>query len=78
MVDNSLPVERVGRELDGIAHNTGYPCIIMSDSSTELTSNAILKWQQGHAEEWHYIAPVKPMQNGFVESIIEEGETTIT
>ena len=50
----------------------------MSDSSTELTSNAILKWRQDHAEEWHYIAPVKPMQNRFVESIIEEGETTIT
>jgi putative transposase len=35
---------------------------------TELTSNAMLKWQQDHAVEWHYIAPGKPMQNGFVES----------
>jgi putative transposase len=25
-------------------------------------------WQQEHDVEWHYIAPGKPMQNGFVES----------
>ena len=35
---------------------------------TELTSNAILKWCAEHKVEWHYIAPGKPMQNGFVES----------
>lgn len=34
---------------------------------TELTSNAILAWQQDRKGEWHYIAPGKPMQNGFVE-----------
>lgn len=35
---------------------------------TELTSNAILKWCAEHKIDWHYIAPGKPMQNGFVES----------
>ena len=35
---------------------------------TELTSNAILSWQEEHKVEWHYIAPGKPMQNGFSES----------
>ena len=35
---------------------------------TELTSNAILKWCAEQKVEWHYIAPGKPMQNGFVES----------
>jgi len=35
---------------------------------TELTSNAMLKWQEDRQVEWHYIAPGKPMQNGFVES----------
>jgi putative transposase len=34
---------------------------------TELTSNAILKWQEERKVEWHYIAPGRPMQNGFVE-----------
>jgi len=28
----------------------------------------MLKWQEDHRVEWHYIAPGKPMQNGFVES----------
>jgi transposase InsO family protein len=36
--------------------------------STELTSKAILKWQEDRKVDWHYIAPGKPMQNGFVES----------
>ena len=31
-------------------------------------SQAILKWQEDRLVEWHYIAPGKPMQNGFVES----------
>ena len=35
---------------------------------TELTSNTILKWCVEAKVEWHYIAPGKPMQNGFVES----------
>ena len=42
--------------------------MIVSDNGTELTSNAILSWQQEHDVERHYIAPGKPMQNGFVES----------
>ena len=35
---------------------------------TELTSSAILRWSQDRRVEWHYIAPGKPQQNGFVES----------
>ena len=42
--------------------------MIVSDNGTEFTSNAILAWQQERDVEWHYIAPGKPMQNGFVES----------
>lgn len=42
--------------------------MIVSDNGTELTSNAILKWCAENRIEWHYIAPGKPMQNGFVES----------
>jgi len=68
VVDNSLSGERVARELDKIAERRGLPCMIVSDNGTELTSNAILKWQQDRSVEWHYIAPGKPMQNGFVES----------
>lgn len=35
---------------------------------TELTSHAVLAWCQDTGVEWHYIAPGKPQQNGFVES----------
>jgi putative transposase len=68
VVDNSLTGLRVARELDRIAELRGYPCMIVSDNGTELTSNAILAWQQQRGVEWHYIAPGKPMQNGFIES----------
>lgn len=69
VVDNSISGARVARELDGIAERRGrYPLIVVSDNGTELTSNAMLKWQQDRGVEWHYIAPGKPMQNGLVES----------
>ena len=42
--------------------------MVVSDNGTELTSTAILKWSQDRKVDWHYIAPGKPMQNGFVES----------
>ena len=42
--------------------------MIVSDNGTEFTSTAILAWAQDHGVDWHYIAPGKPTQNGFVES----------
>jgi len=42
---------------------------IVSDNGTELTSRAILQWQEDNRVAWHYIAPGKPTQNGFVESL---------
>lgn len=68
VVDTSLSGIRVARELDRIAEMRGYPCMVVSDNGTELTSNAMLKWQEDRQVEWHYIAPGKPMQNGLVES----------
>lgn len=44
------------------------PHTIVFDNGTEITSTAILKWCQDTQINWHYIAPGKPMQNGFVES----------
>ena len=58
----------VGRELDRIAELRGRPAMIVSDNGTELTSHAILRWQEERGVPWHYIAPDKPQQNGFVES----------
>ena len=33
-----------------------------------MTSNAILSWADVTGVGWHYIAPGKPQQNGFIES----------
>ena len=68
VVDTSLSGVRVARELDRIVELRGRPRMLASDNGTELTSNAILRWQQERGVGWHYIAPGKPMQNGFVES----------
>lgn len=66
--DTSISGRRVARELTALIERRGRPGMIVSDNGTELTSNAILKWCAEHGIEWHYIAPGKPMQNGFVES----------
>ena len=68
VADTSLTSLRVVRELDRVIETHGCPRMIVSDNGTELTSNAILAWQEELGIEWHYIAPGKPMQNGFVES----------
>jgi putative transposase len=68
VADTSLTAPRVVRELDRIIETRSCPRMIVSDNGTEFTSNAVLAWQQERDIEWHYIAPGKPMQNGFVES----------
>jgi len=60
---------RVARELDALVEGRGRPLMIVSDNGTELTSRAILQWQEDNRVAWHYIAPGKPTQNGFVESL---------
>ena len=66
--DTSISGKRVARELTGLIGSRGKPRIIVSDNGTEFTSNAILGWAKDHGVEWHYIAPGKPMQNGYIES----------
>lgn len=68
VADTSLSGLRVTRELDIAMSQRGRPRTIVSDNGTELTSMTILRWCQQTRVEWHYIAPGKPMQNGFVES----------
>ena len=66
--DTSISGHRVARELTALMSRRGKPGMIVSDNGTEFTSNAILSWAKDHTVDWHYIAPGKPMQNGFVES----------
>ena len=69
VVDTSISGRRVARELDAIIATRKRPAMIVSDNGTELTSHAILRWQEKHGAQWHYIAPGKPQQNAFVESL---------
>ena len=66
--DTSISGQRVARELTALIARRGKPGMIVSDNGTELTSNAIFAWAKDHGIEWHYFAPGRPMQNGFVES----------
>ena len=66
--DTSISGKRVARELETVMTRRGKPGMIVSDNGTELTSHAILAWCAEHRIEWHYIAPGKPMQNGYIES----------
>jgi putative transposase len=58
----------MGRELDILIARRGRPHTIVSDNGTEMTSRAMLEWTNRTGVDWHYIAPGKPQQNGFVES----------
>jgi putative transposase len=66
--DTSISGHRVARELTGLVERRGKPGMIVSDNGTEFTSNAMLAWSADHKIAWHFIAPGKPMQNGFCES----------
>jgi putative transposase len=66
--DTSISGKRVARELTTLIRRRGKPGMIVSDHGTEFTLNAILSWATQGEIEWHYIAPGKPMQNGFCES----------
>ena len=57
-------------------YRRGKPGMIVSDNGTELTSNAMFAWAQDNRVAWHFIAPGKPMQNGFCESF--SGRSVVT
>ena len=68
VADTSISGLRVARELDNIIRQRGRrPDTIVSDNGTEYTSNAILQWADRTGVGWHYIAPGKPQQNGFID-----------
>jgi len=66
--DTSISGRRVARELSAVIARRGKPGMIVSDNGTEFTSNAMFAWTGEHKIAWHFIAPGKPMQNGFCES----------
>ena len=68
ILDTSISGRRVARELTAIIDRRSKPGMIVSDNGTEFTCNAMLAWCKDMNVNWHFIAPGKPMQNGFIES----------
>lgn len=71
-------------ELDVIVERRGYPCMVVSDNGTELTSNAMLAWQQDRGVEAHRNEPQRkrrpPMNNyirGAGQFILEPWPTQV-
>ncbi len=60
---------RIVRELTELIERRGQPDMIVSDNGTGLTSNAVPAWCEALGIEWHYSAPGRPMQNGYVERL---------
>ncbi|MFK4495892.1 transposase InsO family protein [Bradyrhizobium japonicum] len=61
VAETSRTALRVTRELDPNIEVQSCPRMIVSDTGTELTSNAVLAWQETRGMEWHYIAPGESM-----------------
>jgi putative transposase len=68
IADTSLSGARVARELATLFDARGKQATVVSDNGIEFTSNAILTFADERKIDWHYIAPDKPTQNGFMES----------
>lgn len=68
VAETSLSGARMARELHRLVIERGRPKMVVSDTGSELTSNAILTCADQTRVAWHYIAPGKPRQNAFIES----------
>ncbi len=53
VVDTSISGRRVARELDAIVATRRRPLMIVSDNGTELTSHAIMRWQEERGVALH-------------------------
>ena len=67
-VDQRFPAEAVTRALDQAMVRYGQPKIITSDNGTEFTSNHFDQWAYRREIQLDFIAPGRPMDNGFIES----------
>jgi len=67
-VDFSLSGMRVGRVLDKVAEERGYPSAIVVDNGPEFTSRSLDQWAYKNTVKLAFIEPGKPQQNVFCES----------
>lgn len=67
-VDTSLPGVRVVEVLEQLAAERGKPRQIRTDNGPEFTGRALDQWCFAQGVEQHFIAPGKPIENGYIES----------
>ena len=67
-VDQRLPARAVTDALDHAMMRYGQPKVITSDNGTEFTSNHFDQWAYRRGIELDFVAPGRPMDNGFIES----------
>lgn len=68
VVDQSLPGERVVRELDEVVVERGAPGMIVTDNGPEFAGKALDAWAYRRGVKLHFIRPGKPVENAYVES----------
>jgi putative transposase len=68
VVDQSLPGERVVRELDELIAVRGLPEMIVTDNGPEFAGKALDAWAYRRGVKLHFIRPGKPVENAYVES----------
>lgn len=68
VVDQSLPGERVVRELEQLATERGVPEMIVTDNGPEFAGKALDAWAYRRGVKLHFIRPGKPVENAYVES----------
>jgi putative transposase len=68
VVDQSLPGERIVRELDELVAEGGRPGMIVTDNGPEFAGKALDAWAYKHGVKLHFILPGKPVENAYVES----------
>lgn len=68
IVDQSLPGERVVRELDALVGARGTPGMIVMDNGPEFAGKALDAWAYRRGVKLHFIRPGKPVENAYVES----------
>ena len=67
-VAHAFPSRAVTLVLDQVIAQRGKPDMIRLDNGTEFTSNYFDAWAYARGIQLDFIAPGKPMQNGFIES----------
>ena len=63
-----LPADAVTQALDRAMESYAQPMTITSDNGTEFTSNVFDQWAYKRGIELDFVAPGRPMDNGFIES----------